>query len=83
MSIVRNMVVPGWPRFIPGLLLCMVFAFVVMNIDHLLSAYHKADVASEILPKLEASLAHAVTANDEKSASSLRKKLEKQQRVRA
>ena len=83
MSIVRNMVVPGWPRFVPGLLLCMVFAFVVMNVDHLLSAYHKADVASEILPKLGTSLATAVTAGDEKRASSLRKKLEKQNKALA
>ena len=83
MSIARNMVVPGWPRFIPGLLLCIVFAFVVMNIDHFLSTYHKADVASETVPKLEASLSRAVTANDEKSAKSLQKKLEKQNKALA
>ena len=50
------MIVPDWPKYIPGILLCILFAFVVMNIDHALEKYHKADAASEKLPKLEKEL---------------------------
>jgi uncharacterized integral membrane protein (TIGR00698 family) len=46
------MIVPDWPKYIPGILLCILFAFVVMNIDHALGKYHKADAASEKLPAM-------------------------------
>ncbi len=57
MSFIRSMVTPDWQKFIPGLLLCAVFAFVVMNIHHLLATYHKADAASLKIPKIEQKLA--------------------------
>jgi len=53
---IRSMVVPGWRRFIPGLVVCALFAFVVMNIDHLLHDYHQANVASQKLPALQEQL---------------------------
>ncbi len=56
MSFIRSMIVPDWPKYIPGLLLCALFAFVVMNIHHMLSGYHKANVASKKLPMLEQKL---------------------------
>ena len=57
MSLLRSMIVPGWPKFIPGLLACMVFAFVIMNVDHALKKYHKADLAAEKLVKVDRQLA--------------------------
>ena len=57
MSFLRSMITPGWPKFIPGLLACVVFAFVVMNVDHALKKYHKADKASEQLVKVDKQLA--------------------------
>jgi len=42
MSILRSLVVPGWTKIIPGLLLCLVFAWLVMNVDHWLKGCHKA-----------------------------------------
>ena len=56
MSLIRSMIVPDWSKYIPGLLLCALFAFVVMNIHHVLAGYHKANVASKKLPVLEQSL---------------------------
>jgi uncharacterized integral membrane protein (TIGR00698 family) len=57
MSWIRSLVVPDWPKFVPGLALCIAFAFVVMNVDHLLGEYSKAHNASVKLPKLEQQLA--------------------------
>jgi len=45
MSLLRSLVVPGWRRYIPGLLFCLAFALVVMNIDHALGRYHKEGLA--------------------------------------
>jgi len=56
MSWIRSLVVPDWPKFIPGLLVCIAFALVVMNVDHLLGKYHKANTASIKLPRLEQQL---------------------------
>ncbi len=53
MSFIRQMVAEDWPKYIPGFLLCLFFAFVVMNIHHVLAKYHKADVASLAIPVLE------------------------------
>ena len=61
------MVVPDWPKFIPGLLLCVAFALVVMNIDHLLGKYHKANTASIKLPRLTEQVA-ALAKTDENPA---------------
>ena len=36
MSKLRSMVVPDWPKYVPGLLACAVFAWLIMNVDHLL-----------------------------------------------
>ncbi len=57
MSFFNSMIAPDWKKFIPGLLLCAVFAFVVMNIHHLLATYHKADAASIKIPKIEKKIA--------------------------
>jgi len=77
MSLLRSMIVPGWPRYIPGLLLCIVFALIVMNIDHVLGKYHKADAASAAIPKIEKKLAEARAAGDSDAVAGLQKKLEK------
>jgi len=49
----RDLFVVHWTRFIPGFLFCLVFAFLGMNLDHLVGKYHKANVASMQLPALE------------------------------
>ncbi len=81
MSWIRSLVVPGWPKYLPGLVLCVVFAFVVMNVDHLLSKYHKADVASLRLPKLTEELALAEQSGAPKRASAIQKKIDKAQKA--
>jgi uncharacterized integral membrane protein (TIGR00698 family) len=53
MSTIRAMFAPDFPKYIPGLLFCALFAFAVMNIDHLLAKYHKADAASLNISRLE------------------------------
>jgi hypothetical protein len=78
MSPIRAIFVPGWPKYIPGLLLCIVFAFCVMNIHHLLSKYHKADAASIAIPKLEKKLEDVKSSGaDPKAISAMEKKLKK------
>ncbi len=85
MSFVRSMVVPGWPKFIPGLIACVVFAFVIMNVDHALKKYHKADLASQKLVKIDKQLAAmaargsppAAVAKVEKKRAKLLKALKK------
>jgi len=52
-----DLFVAHWTRFIPGFLFCLVFAFLGMNLDHLVGNYHKANVASMQLPELEQRLA--------------------------
>ncbi len=59
MSMIRSLFVPGWSKIIPGLLFCAAFAFIIMNVDHVLSKYHKADVAYRAIPGLEEKLAAA------------------------
>ena len=49
----RYLFVSGWSRYVPGLLFCLVFAFVGMNLDRLISNYHNANVASLAIPVLE------------------------------
>ena len=44
MSMIRSLFVPGWSKVIPGLIFCALFAFVIMNVDNLLSKYHKARI---------------------------------------
>ncbi|WP_456431584.1 YeiH family protein [Thermosulfuriphilus sp.] len=53
MGLWRSLLVPDWPKYIPGLILCMVFAFLAMNLDHWLAIHHKANVASQKIPLLE------------------------------
>ncbi len=81
MSIIRSLIVPGWTRILPGVLLCVVFAFVVMNIDHMLHRYYKADVASTKIPDLKRRLALATAAGKTKAAVKLSKSLRKHQKA--
>ncbi len=57
MTFWRGLLVPDWPKYIPGLLLCLLFAFVAMNLDHYLATYHRANLASKKIPLLEERLA--------------------------
>lgn len=75
MSIVTSLVVPGWPKYIPGLLFCAAFAVIVMNADHFVGTCHKADVASAAIPKLEAKLDSAISAGDAEASADLENKL--------
>jgi uncharacterized integral membrane protein (TIGR00698 family) len=59
----------------------VVFAFVIMNVDHLLSKYHKADVASQKIPKLQEKLAHLAESGDTETAAGLSKKIQKEQKA--
>ncbi len=44
MSRLRSLISPEWPKFVPGLLVCVVFAWLIMNVDHALKAQHRAGV---------------------------------------
>ena len=81
MSFIRSMIVPGWTRIIPGLLLCIVFAFVVMNVDHMLKRYHKADVASKKIAQIKAELKTAAKEGKAKLVAKLEKKIAKHQKA--
>ncbi len=83
MSIVRSLVVPGWTRIIPGLLACVVFAFAVMNVDHMLGEYHKANVAAEEIPGLDQKIAAAKIKGDRKAVASLSAKRAKHKKALA
>ncbi|MDJ0765297.1 MAG: putative sulfate exporter family transporter [Myxococcota bacterium] len=73
----RSLIVPGWPKYIPGFLVCTVFAFVVMNVDNVLGTYHKANAASLAIPKLVEKLATAKNAGNSAAVSGIEKKLAK------
>ncbi len=84
MSPIKAMFVPGWPKYIPGLMLCVVFAFCVMNIHHLLSKYHKADAASIAIPKLEKKIEAAKSSGEAPEAiAKMEKKLKEHQKALA
>ncbi|MBT3221139.1 MAG: putative sulfate exporter family transporter [Proteobacteria bacterium] len=74
MLMLRSLVKPGWTAIIPGLAMCALFALVVMNIDHVLNDYHKADIASAKIVQLKQDLA---TANKGNVAAPEIQKLEK------
>jgi uncharacterized integral membrane protein (TIGR00698 family) len=79
MSVLRSLIVPGWTRFIPGLVVCIVFAVLTMNVDHLLGRYQTADLASKNLPGLSAQLAELEAAGDTDGAAAVVKKIDKHQ----
>ena len=84
MSVLRALVAPDWPRYIPGLLLCFVFAFVAMNVDALLGKYHQADAASAKIPRLEAQLAELSGAGaDPAGAAGVQKSLDRERKALA
>ncbi len=56
MAKLNSLFVPGWPRIIPGILACILFAFCSMNLDAFLKTYHNANVATQKIPELQASL---------------------------
>src|SRR3972149_3054468 len=53
MTKIKSLVVPGWQKYIPGFLFCLAFAFAGMNLDHVISKYHKANIASGKIAELE------------------------------
>ncbi len=78
MSLIRSMVADDWQKYIPGLLLCMLFAFVVMNIHHVLAKYQKADEASFEIPRVEEKIAELSAAgSDPAEIAALQARLEK------
>ncbi len=86
MSALRSMVAPDWQRYIPGLLLCAVFAFVVMNIHHVLAKYHKANEASIEIPILAKKISTikaqgALSPKAEKELAKLEQKLAKEEKA--
>lgn len=81
MAKLRSLVVPGWTRIIPGLIFCVVFAVIVMNIDHVLGKYYKADVAAAAIPALEGTLAEATALGDADAIAAAENKLAKQQKA--
>ncbi len=81
MAKLPSLVVPGWTKIIPGLISCIVFALVVMNIDHALGKYHKADLASAAIPALEEKLAEATAAGDAGAIASAGAQLAGQQKA--
>lgn len=81
MSALRSLIVPGWTKFIPGLVLCIVFAVLTMNVDHLLGRYQKADLASKSLPALSAQYAELEAVGDMDGAAGVMKKIEKHEKA--
>jgi uncharacterized integral membrane protein (TIGR00698 family) len=79
MSVLRSLIVPGWTKLIPGLVLCIVFAVLTMNIDHLLDRYQAADLASATLPGLAVQQAELEAIGDTDGAALLAKKIAKQE----
>lgn len=61
MNRIRHLFVPNWTRLVPGFLFCLVFAYLGMNLDHLVGNYHKANVASSKIPVLEQQLQELIT----------------------
>ena len=45
MQQLKHLFVPDWTRFVPGFLFCLVFAFLGMNLDHLVGQYHTVGIA--------------------------------------
>ncbi|MFH1842159.1 MAG: putative sulfate exporter family transporter [bacterium] len=80
MSVLRSMVVPDWPRYIPGLLLCVVLAFAAMNIDHLLGRYQQADAAAVKIERLQEELAAATAADDQAGFAGLQEQIAAEQK---
>jgi uncharacterized integral membrane protein (TIGR00698 family) len=83
MSVLRELIVPGWQRYIPGFLFCVLFAFVVMNVDHLLGKFAKADDASSAIPGLEEKLAKAKASGDQVASAKLEEKIGKHRKALA
>ena len=82
MSRLRHLFVPHWTRFIPGFLFCLVFAFLGMNLDHLVGNYHKANVASIKLPVLEQQLQElAESAEASPALAAVRGAIEKERKA--
>ena len=75
MSVLRSLIVPGWTKYIPGLLLCVVFAVLTMNIDHVLHRYTAAHLASASLPALLAQHAELEAIGDSDGAARIQKKI--------
>jgi len=74
----RHLFVLDWIRFIPGFLFCLVFAFLGMNLDHLVGKYHKANVASAKLPELTLQLQEMTESGSDRDAlTAIGKKIEK------
>lgn len=80
MSVLRSLIVPGWTKFIPGMVLCIVFAVLTMNVDHLLGRYQKADLASNSLPALTAQHAELEAAGDTDGSAAVMKKIQKHEK---
>ncbi len=82
MKKLKSLFVPGWPRYLPGLLFCMLFAYAGMNLDVLMANYHKANVASEKLPAMQQKLADLnAAAAPEKEIQDLQKAIGKQSKA--
>jgi uncharacterized integral membrane protein (TIGR00698 family) len=83
MSMIRSLFVPGWSKVVPGLVFCALFAWIVMNVDHTLGKYHKANAASAALPGLEQKLATVTAEGDADAIASTEKKISKQRKALA
>jgi uncharacterized integral membrane protein (TIGR00698 family) len=44
MKQLKHLFSPNWIEFVPGFLFCMLFAFLGMNLDHLVGQYHAAGI---------------------------------------
>ena len=76
----KHLFVPGWGRYVPGFLFCLVFAYFGMNMDRLIGTYHKANMASLAIPALEQKLQAMMEAgDDDESSLATRKAIEKHQ----
>ncbi len=72
------MITDDWRKFIPGLLLCVFFAFIVMNIHHVLAKYHNANEASVEIPRVQAKIEELTSAGaGEEEIVPLQKRIEK------
>jgi len=78
MKRLKHLFVRNWIRIVPGFLFCLVFAFLGMNLDHVVGQYHKANVASISIPALELQLQEMTESGSNRDALiAIRQKIEK------
>jgi uncharacterized integral membrane protein (TIGR00698 family) len=81
MTKLPSLIARDWPKYVPGLLFCFAFAWLAMNVDHVLGKYQKADAASQKIVQLQEVHTAANVTGDLTVLGEVEGKLEKEQRA--